>query len=67
MMDPVNLNPYFSIRISLSDNVQNYYRKAYSLMQLLSDIGGVQGALISIGFALLTPYSNHYLSSSIIS
>ncbi len=54
VLDP---DAYFSLRLILSDHVTNYSRRTYSLLDLLGDLGGIQGALVSIGFAITSSIS----------
>jgi hypothetical protein len=58
MVDPMGNNPIYACRISMSDNQINYSRRIYSVLDLLGDIGGIQGALQSVGFILLSAYAD---------
>ena len=57
--------PVADIKISLSDKKHLYERNSYTIMNLLADLGGFQGAIIMIPYPLMSLYSSHMLRRSL--
>jgi hypothetical protein len=50
----------------LDNRYDSYSRKVYSLLELLGDIGGLQGALLAIGMFFVGFISNRLFYSDMI-
>lgn len=55
-----------SVFIRYDQRYNTYNRKVYSIMELLGDIGGLQQALVTIGFMFVTFFSRRIFISQIM-